>query len=416
MGTRGADRPRAVVVGAGFTGLATAYALERAGYAVDVYERGDRAGGLIGTTATEFGPAESAANAFLNSARVEALFADLGIPIVPAGRASRARFIFRASRPTRWPLGIGGSLRVALFALRYFFFRRPLEPRAGESLSAWGRRALGEEATEYLLLPAFQGIYAGEGRRLSASLLLAALFTKRPRVLRPKVRGSVSAPGGMGEVVRKLHSTLESRGVRFHFRTDGPLGDPEVLTYFCGSAHQAAESLAGRAPELARALARIEMVPLVSVTAFFAADARVRPGFGVLFPPREGFKSLGVLYNHVIFPDRVNGADLHSETWILGGARRPEIAGMDDAKLLREILDDRKRLHGFEGASESPRYQVLHRWLRATPYYTVELEGILAELSRLGNGSGKLRLMGNYLGGIGLAKILDRIAAEVRAP
>jgi oxygen-dependent protoporphyrinogen oxidase len=155
------------------------------------------------------------------------------------------------------------------------------------------------------------------------------------------------------------------------------------------------------------------MVPLVSVTAFFRPDRRVKVGFGVLFPPKEGFRSLGVLYNHSIFPHRVKEAGILSETWIMGGARRPEITGLDSDQLLRDILEDRKRLNGFEGASEAPMHYVLHRWVRAIPYYTVELEEILEEISRRNLGSGKLRLMGNYLGGIGLTKILDRVMNEI---
>jgi oxygen-dependent protoporphyrinogen oxidase len=155
------------------------------------------------------------------------------------------------------------------------------------------------------------------------------------------------------------------------------------------------------------------MLPLVSITGFFERDRRIKPGFGILLPPRERFWSLGVLYNHVIFPGRVAREDLRSETWILGGARRPEVSGLPMDQLLREFLGDRRRLHGSAGGNEVPLRYVLHRWARALPYYTVELEAILAEIGRRRLENGNLRLMGNYLGGIGLTKILDRVAEEV---
>ncbi len=405
------DRKAATVFGAGFSGLATAYFLERAGYAVTVYERAEREGGLLRSFVTDHGLVESGANAFLNSPRVEELFADLGIPLVPARRESRARFFFRNGWPTRWPLGFGATARLLGFALRYFFRRGSVTPRPRESVSAWGNRVMGEEATEYLLLPAFQGIYAGEGRRLSATLLLRTLFSPRAEV-RPRIRGSVTAPGGMGEVTAELRAKLEVRGVKFYFGTKGTPAAAGLI-YYCGSAAETAESLAKIDPELSRVLARIETLPLVSLTAFFAADSRIRPGFGVLFPPREGFRSLGVLYNHVIFPDRVKSVGIYSETWILGGARRPELAGFDDERILGEVLADRKRLNAFADASEAPVEWVLHRWPKAIPYYTVELEAVLEEIARRNLDSGKLRIMGNYLGGIGLTKILDRIAEEI---
>ena len=405
------DRPKAVVVGAGFSGLVTAYALERAGYAVEVYERSDREGGLLGTTLTEYGPAESGANAILNSARVESLFADLGIPVVAAKRESRARFIFRRGLPRRWPLGMIGSARLVFFLLRFIFARSGVAPRAGESLAKWGNRVFGPEATDYLLLPAFQGIYAGDGARLSATLLLSGIFTRRlgPR---PKIRGSVSPPGGMGELISKLRAKLEERGVSFHFREAGPSRPPEDLTYYCGSAKDTSETLATIDPELSELLGRIEMLPLVSITGFFQANPAMKPGFGVLFPAHEGFHSLGVLYNHSIFPGRITGEGISSETWILGGARRPEIRSFEVDRILGELFEDRKRLPGGERSEGELVHYVLHRWPIAIPYYTFELEDILAEVSRRLRETGKIKLMGNYLGGIGLAKILDRIAEE----
>jgi len=409
----GVKGPRAVVVGAGFSGLVTAYYLQRAGYAVEVFERVEREGGLLGTTLTDHGIAESAANAILNSPRVEALFKDLGIPIVPAKRASRARYIFREGKLRRWPLGFAATFYVLQFALRYFFERAAVAPRSGESLQQWGRRVLGEEATEFLLLPAFQGIYAGEGKRLSATLLLGGLFARK-KGPKPKLRGSISAPGGMGEVVRRLRSLLDARGVVFRFGREAPPFDPAVLTFYCGSATQTADALTSASPEIASLLAKIEMLPLVSVTAFFKRDPRTKRGFGVLFPPTERFRSLGVLYNDAIFPGRVTREKtVQSETWILGGARRPEITGMPMDGVLREFLGDRNRVLGIAGPVERPIHYVLHRWARAIPYYTVEHERTLEELSRALQRPGKLRLMGNYLGGIGLAKILDRAAEEV---
>jgi oxygen-dependent protoporphyrinogen oxidase len=403
----------AVVIGAGFTGLVTAYYLERSGHSVEVYDRNPIEGGLLGTTLTEFGISESGANAFLNSARVEALFEDLGISLIPAKPESRKRFIFRNGLPRRWPIGFFASLRVVFFVLRYLLARESVRPKPAESLETWGKRTLGDEATAYLLLPAFQGIYAGEGSRLSATLLLSTLFSAKRGGAKPSVRGSISADAGMGELTAKLRERLESKGVRFHFGVEGPILRTENLTYFCGSASQAAVYLGSIAPELARAVGKIEMLPVVSVTAFFKADPRVRLGFGVLFPPREKFQSLGVLYNHAIFPGRVARPDLISETWILGGALHPGVTGQDDSSILSDIFRDRRRLNGYTHADPVVAGTVFHRWVKGLPYYTVELEKALEEISRLNRESSTLRLMGNYLGGIGLTKILDRIADEI---
>ena len=99
------------VVGAGFSGLVTAYLLSKAGRAVRVVEKSSRAGGLIRTIKTEHGLIEAAANGILNSARVEAICADIGVPLLPARREARKRFIYRG-RPRQIPLSPFEALRV----------------------------------------------------------------------------------------------------------------------------------------------------------------------------------------------------------------------------------------------------------------------------------------------------------------
>jgi hypothetical protein len=47
------------------------------------------------------------------------------------------------------------------------------------------------------------------------------------------------------------------------------------------------------------------------------------------------------------------------------------------------------------------------RWSRALPHYTIELEKILTDLPPPPK---NIALVGNYLGRIGLAKILERAA------
>ena len=79
------------VVGAGFSGLVTAYYLARADFQVRICEQSSRAGGLIKTIQTPQGLVETAANGLLNSARLEALCADIGVPLLATRRDGRKR-------------------------------------------------------------------------------------------------------------------------------------------------------------------------------------------------------------------------------------------------------------------------------------------------------------------------------------
>jgi len=61
------------VMGAGFSGLTTAYFLLKRGFKVRILEKSNRAGGLIETVQTEHGMFEKAANGILSSAKLEAI-------------------------------------------------------------------------------------------------------------------------------------------------------------------------------------------------------------------------------------------------------------------------------------------------------------------------------------------------------
>src|SRR5437867_12551409 len=97
--------PTINVVGAGFSGLTTAYFLTKQNLKVRIFEKTERAGGLIKTIRTEHGLIETAANGLLSSARVEAMCADTGVTLLTTRRAGRKRFIYRG-RPKQLPLNV----------------------------------------------------------------------------------------------------------------------------------------------------------------------------------------------------------------------------------------------------------------------------------------------------------------------
>src|SRR3954471_17008863 len=107
---QGAPKRPVTVVGAGFSGLAAAFYLSRAGFQVEVIEAQAQPGGLISTARTPIGLVESAANALLNSRRVEELFGLCGLELVFTKPDAQKRFIFRRGSARRWPLGPIGTI------------------------------------------------------------------------------------------------------------------------------------------------------------------------------------------------------------------------------------------------------------------------------------------------------------------
>lgn len=392
------DQP-ITIIGAGISGLATAYYQVQANRQVRIIERTERAGGLVGTLRTEHGPVERAASSIRNSARLEALCEEIGVPLLAPRDESRARYIFR-DRPRQWPLTSGETLRMVGGLLTNLTHPGP---RPFESIGDWGRRVLGRGATGYLLSPALSGIYSADPEQLSASLIfrrspLAAPSTAKAQ--RPKVRGIVAPEGGMQQLIDGLTEYLSAAGVEFLFEREVQIS-PDDPTIVCTSAREAAALLSSVAPEVSRQLARVEMIPLLTATAFYSTQAARLEGFGCLFPRNQDIRPLGVLFNSCTFDHR---GPHHSETWIFGGALDREAVDLSEVDIREAIAQARYRLCGEKA---DPLGVYLTRWPDALPHYTVELERALKSLPPL---PPNLQLVGNYLGKIGLAGIVERAA------
>jgi oxygen-dependent protoporphyrinogen oxidase len=403
-GAVGLGKP-VTVIGAGFSGLVSAFHLLRAGYKVTVLEASAQAGGLISSVRTPNGLIETAANGILASPAVEELFSEIGLEMIEPLKIARKRYIVRDKIPRRWPFSFRGSLRMARFFLRYIFARASLLP--SDTVRTWARRVLGDEATFFGIEAALQGIYAGDPERLSAGLIFGGMFGVKPQSLAPALPkgsklGTVSAPEGMGQLIHELRKHLEKNGVHFVFGFLAELPvDPAHPFVVAVSAGAAGEILKKHSAARAELLSQIELLPIVSATLFSKdTDERSR-GFGCLFPPVDSHRVLGVLKNDFIFTNRVTG-DLHSETWIIGGAFGRETAALNDTDLIEAIR--RERAESLRGV-EDPVAWSITRWPKALPHYTLELEKIVPGLQGVEK---NVILIGNYLGQIGLSKILDR--------
>ncbi len=392
------------VVGAGFSGLTTAYYLVKLGCKVRIVDGAARVGGMLKTIPTPHGLVETAANGLRNSGRVEAMCAEIGVPLQGTRREARARFIYR-DRPRRWPLNFSEIFRLISNTAAN---AGSLRPRSFETIAGWGERVIGAAATDYFLAPALGGIYAGDPKALSASLILRkAALPDELRISPPsraRLRGTVVPPAGMQQLIDRLCAYLQQAGVEFSLRQPAQMhiGEGAVV---CTSARAAATCLSDIAPELSRQLAKIEMLPLVTATCFYPSSPENLRGFGCLFPRGQGFRSLGVLLNTCIFEGR---GSAHSETWILGGALDRDVLQLDDNALQQLLADERRQLHGrHEEALEIH----ITRWAEALPHYSTDLERVLTTLPSLPPGIG---LVGNYLGRIGLNGIVERAAQVAR--
>jgi oxygen-dependent protoporphyrinogen oxidase len=376
------------VIGAGLSGLAAAWHLAERGATVTVFDRAPGPGGLIRTLHTDHGLIETGANAFVRDDVVDGWFTRLGIDPLTPRRESRRRYIFRDGKPRRWPLRIGETATLATrFAAAAI--TRGLSARGAESMAEWGRRVAGPAASEWLIEPAMQGIYATRASELSA----AAIFGGRKRGRREMV----SPPDGMGQFVTAMHQLLVTRGVRFEFNREVDALEAGVPTVIATGAPAAARLIADRAPGLAAGVSRVRIAPLTTVTMFFEPQSSDTRGFGVLFPERSRIHALGVLFNADIFDRR---SQVRSETWIIGD-RDLALTALPDDRLLELIAIDRRAVCGRDMPALSSH---ITRWPQAIPVYDQAIVDLQAALRNVPPG---VALAGNYLGRIGVAALLS---------
>lgn len=131
-----------------------------------------------------------------------------------------------------------------------------------------------------------------------------------------------------------------------------------------------------RAPRLSAALEGVRYTPIVSVTAFVPTSNFTRPvkGMGVLAPPREGRKSMGILFNSSAFEGRVFDESRYASfTVLFGGTSQPGWVDASDEEIGRAVSEELNTLLGIKG---EPAELVINRRPRAISQYSTALPNV----------------------------------------
>lgn len=443
---------RVVVIGGGLSGLAVAWhvvdsARDRGlDLRVTLLERDPVFGGKIRSTREDGYLCEEGPNGFLdNKPATLALVQRLGIQelLLKSNDRARKRFIFTDGELKLLPedpvsfllsdiLSIRGKLRLAAE-----MFLPEGDPDDDESVAAFVRRRLGDEALDKLIDPMSAGVYAGDPSVMSlrscfpkvamieqqfGGLLKGMLAMQKMAKMAGKEGPKGAGPGGVlwcfGDGAAQLIHTLADRlrdhdvrsgtaaealelaGERWRVRvTEGdPLEADAVV--IATPAYDAAHLLGAHDAALSDLLYTIPYVPAAVVCTGFRADEVPHPldGFGFLIPSSEERRILGSLWSSSIFEHRApDGSVLLTQ--IVGGARDPELASLGDDELLRVV---REELSWTLNIRAEPRYVKIVRWPRAIPQYVVGHEARLREIEGRVAGLGRLFLGGNAYYGIGI--------------
>lgn len=409
-----------VIVGGGISGLATAWYLRKYPWvAVTLVEEKKRLGGKIVTERTDGFIIDGGPDSFLTQKPWAVnLCRELGLDDRLMGTNQAARKVYVLWRD-RLHLLPDGLLLVVPTNFRSFLSSSLISPwgkiRMGleiilpprrdptdESVAAFVRRRLGNEALDKIAEPLMGGIHVSdpEHQSLLASFprlaemerrygsLLRGMWQERRR--RAARGGTAPLPpfmtlrDGMGELVEALVQRLD--GVRIlagqpaiTIETDTAnayvvrLKDGTSLTadavVLATPAHISARLLSCLAGHVADRLQSIRHFSTATVSLGFRATGLTHPlnGFGFVVPSKERHRIFGCTWSSVKFPGRAPDGHVLVRCF-LGGPFGEEYALLNDELMLKVV---REELRAILGLAAEPIIWRIFRWEQAHPQYEV---------------------------------------------
>ena len=439
-----------IIIGAGLTGLTTAYLLARKGREVMVVEQMEKAGGQIRTHHEGGFTFESGPNTgTVSNPEVAELMADLELTsgrkcrLETAPDASKRRLIWKGDRFHDLPSGPVSAITTPLFTLsdKLRIIGEPWRRKGDnpdESVGSLARRRLGKSFVDYAVDPFLSGVYAGNPDTLITRYALPKLYNLEQRY-GSFIRGSIakarepktdrdrlatkkvfSAIGGLSQITLAMADylgpqrlVLGAKEVKVRPTEDGwsltyinKVGHTEQtdcrqLVTTCG-AYALPAVLPFADDESLRQLNNLNYAPVVEIAVgvkdTFGGDYQA---FGGLVPTCEHRQVLGILFPSACFTGRApEGGALFS--YFIGGMRHAELLDKSDAQLTDLVEEYFHTMLKFPAHAHPDLIRIFrHRY--AIPQYEISSGERLAAVERLQRQYPGLTIAGNLRDGIGMA-------------
>ncbi len=437
-----------VVIGAGLTGLTTAFHLVRKGVDVLLLEQTDRTGGQIRSFREEGFVFESGPNTgIISYPEVAELFAALAPAccLDTANEEAKRRLIWKGDRFHTLPSGLFSAVTTPLFSLtdKFRVLGEPFRPKGQdpeESVGALAVRRLGKTFLQYAVDPFLSGVYAGDPMQLVTKYALPKLYNleqdygsfirgaiakaKLPKTERDRLatKQVFSAAGGLQRLTDALTDAIgearirvsakqiriEPSGQKWQVSYQSPEGSQtlyadRIVTTVGG--YGLPDLLPFVPHEEMRAISELHYAPVVQVSVGIRNTGNLKfNAFGGLVPSTENREVLGILFPSACFDGRApEGGALFS--FFMGGVKHPEMIHhtdqMFESFISRELHDMLKFPKGT-----TPDLLRVFRHTHAIPQYGQSSGLRFRTIEMLEQRYPGLILAGNIRGGIGMA---DRI-------
>ena len=428
-----------VVIGAGLTGLSTAFHLHRQGRDVVILEKADRVGGQIHTYHENGFTFESGPNTGVVSfPEVAELFQMLegSCQLEIARESSKRRLIWKGDRFHELPSSPVSAITTPLFRLsdKFRILGEPWRKKGtdpDEPVGALAARRLGKSFYEYAVDPFVSGVYAGDPMKLTTRYALPKLYNleanygsfirgaiakaKEPKTDRDRLatKKVFSAVGGLQRLVEALSKDLRIITSANNLKVM-PTADGQWSCTYNGTE----EIVCRKVVTTVGAYALPALLPFIPVAQmqkmsnlFYAPIIQVIlgvknargldfPAFGGLVPSKEQKRVLGILFPSSCFEQRCpDGGALYS--YFIGGARHTDYLQKSDDEIREITLEAFHSMLKYP-ADMQPDLLRIFRHEHAIPQYWSDSGERFATIEALQQQYPGLILAGNMRDGIGM--------------
>ncbi|MEX0770843.1 MAG: protoporphyrinogen oxidase [Balneolaceae bacterium] len=425
---------RIAIVGAGITGLTSAWKLQESGNEVVVFENRNYPGGSIKTVREGDWQIEYGPNTLqIKSEEVLQFIQNLNLDqeLIDAGQAGNKRFILREGELIQVPMKISEWVKTPLFSrggkvrmLKEPFVGRGKDP--AETLSSFVERRVGREFLDFAIDPFVSGVYAGTPEQLAVkyafpkmvemeqkygSLTGGALAKAwqnlnghdfKTRLVSFK-NGLKQLPERLTQLLKEVRlnhevTRLQHTSAGWYIQAAGKKFEGFDIVLLNVPLYRIHEQLIDGGGRILDVLQYAGYPPLSILITGYQRKQVEHPldGFGFLVPEKENRKILGTLFNSSLFPDRAPEGHVLLTTFA-GGGRQPGLASLPSEKLMDLVNREHKEILGVTG---EPVMADHIYWPKSIPQYSPDYGQVLEAVDKLEKEHQGLYLIGNYRGGI----------------
>lgn len=395
---------RVAIIGAGISGLALAYYLQKLGVPYDLLEASEYAGGNIHTITLQDFILELGPNALQKSPELHQLLHELKLQdqVMPVAANAHSRFVLRDGNLHKLPDSVASLLSNTAFswqAKRRFLQEKdtPAADVPNETVSHFFERRFGKEITAYVLNPFATDYCGGDPEKLLVSKALPKLKeleTKYGSVLKGLARkqinwhdsfsfanGMSTLPNAIAAKLIALHLNhcveMITRGHGKYILSCSTPSETDTQEYdflvLALPAHQAADLLQFTFPGLAAALLNVNYPPLAVVHSVYNREDVHHPlkGFGAWHAKAETTLTTGSIWNSSLYDGRCRPHEVLFTTFV----DQFEVNGtvkVDHQELLAKV--NQELCSRYQICSEKPIFEHLHLWKQGMPQFDLFIE------------------------------------------